>query len=545
MSEIVEYNGYTFNEYSDCTISASMRDDDAGRTTIYHDYKLRVETTIYAEDGDVEGIAGAHFQRIRDRLTKKGQVLVISHGGFSDSVFDVNLYQSGQRDVRFGPHPRIVTWEPVGYENAVHVVWECEFCLSACNRYSGIMALNYQMSHRIDTAGYTTRTISGYIEIAMTRVGRSIPDTADAYRDAIIVGQMANFQRETSWNLSADKRRAEFTIVDTEIKSPNAFAPGIVNISATHDANWSLRRSERLPQTIRATIELAQGVPRSRAWEVFRAIVNKRFGFSNQAERFIEHLAAEESLFSNSISFSISYYTFVKPNESIMTGLAGIFASTGLCTPLDLATWQQWKLSIASLQSHRGQAGLQHDPTQDQIVDLCSTEFQPGGVVTNNQLPNTPLPLSLGSLYNQKPMPAKSYLRYDSSMECEEDTPTTTQVSVDADDGEYQLFDPNIAEAELAKKASGSSVRRFVETQAGKIYFWWRGYAERVGYPIPRPDKIEVNGVTFKRVTGRFVQQFKGNVLGQPVYRAAWVMKYVCVDRPEKMQTKDIDDWEL
>lgn len=521
-----------------------MQDDDSQRTTLYHRYKLRVETTIYAENGDNPGFAGAHFQRIRDRLTKKGQALTISHGGFSDSLFDVNVYDYGRKDVTFGPHPRVVTWEPVGYENAVHVIWECEFCVSACNRYTGIMALNYLMSHRIDSGGYTTRTVSGYIEIAMTRLGRSTPDTADNYRDAIQIGQMANFQRETTWNLSADKRRAEFTIVDTEIKSPNAYAPGVISIEGNHNANWSIRAAAKLPQTIRATIELAQGQPRSRAWEIFRAIVNQRLSFNNPAERFIENLSAEESLFGNRISFSISFYTFIKPNEAIMNGIMGVFGGTGLFTPLNLSTWQQWKISVSGLQSHRGQANIQHTADQDQIVDLCSTEFKATSV-TNNRLPPTPMPLSLGSLYNQKPLPAKSYLRYESSMEYEEDTPTTTQVTVDEDDGDYKVFDPNVAEAELAAKVSGSSVSRFVETQAGKIYFWWRGYAERVGYPIPRPDKIEVNGKTFKRVTGRFNQQFVGNVLGQPVYRAAWVIKYVCVDRPEKLEPQDIDDWQL
>lgn len=544
MSDIVEYNGYRFNEYSDCTVSAMMQDDDSARTTLYHRYKLRVETTIYAEAGDVAGQAGGHFVRIRKLLTQKGQALSISHLGFSDSVFDVNVYPSGQRDVTFGPHPRVVTWEPVGYENAVHVVWECEFCVSACNRWFGIMALNYGISTRIDTGGYTTRTVSGYLEIAMTRVGRSTPDTADAYRNSVIVGHMANFQRETTWNLSSDKRRADFTIVDTEIKSPNAYAPGVIRIDANHSANWSIAQSSRLPQQIRASIELAQGQPRSRAWEIFRAIVNTRLGYVSPRERFIQGLSADESLFGNTINFSISYYTFIKANESVMDTI-GIWNGTGLFTPLGLSTWQAWKTSVGNLQSHYGQARIQHDPSQEQIVDLCTTDLQTG-VVANNVLPPTPLPLSGGSLYNQKPLAENSYTQYASSTAIEDDVPTTSQVSVAEDDGESTDFDPKKADAELSQMNSGNSVTRFVETQAGNIYLRWRGFAERVGYPIPRPDKLIIGGVTFKRVNrGKFVQRLVGNVLGQPLFRAVWDLSYIAVDRPQKLDPQDIDDWEL
>jgi hypothetical protein len=546
-ADLVEYNGYRFNEYSECTINAVMQDDDASRTTIYHRYKLRVETTIYAEDNDLP-VAGGHFDRIRDRLTKKGQALIISHRGFSESLFDVNVYEYGRRDVTFGPHPRVVSWDPVGHENAVHVVWECDFCLSACNRWSGIMAANYQMSTRVDIAGYTTRTINGYIEIAMTRINqRFIPDTADAYRDQIIVGQMPNFQRETSWHLSSDKRRADFTIVDSEIRSPNAFAPGIINITANHGANWSRRQSAILPQVIRATIELAQGQPRSRAWEVFRAIVLSRLQFAAvQAAVFLENLNCDESLFSNTFNFSINYRTFVQPNASILSAIAGMFQATGIGAPLNLGTWQQWKASVSHLQSHRGQANLQHSPAADQIVDLCAVDFLAGPVTNNPSLPRTPMPLSGGSLYNQKPSPQRSYLRYETWMDYEEDSPTSVQISVDPEDLKYKEFDPQDPEATIGETDSGTQVKRFIETQAGSVEVSWRGYAERVGYPVPRPDKIQIGGVTMTRIgRAQFRQKFVGNVLGQPVYAAAWNQRYVVTNRPEKMDTNDVDDWEL
>ena len=392
--DLVSYNGYDFNSYSDISISAVAQDDDSGRTTLYHRWKLRVETTIYAGDDETGGQAGIHFRRIRDRLSKKGQALTIYHRGFDNGLFQVNVNDTGARDVTFGPHPRVITWEPDGHENAVKVVWECEFCISACNRWQGIMSVNYGISTRIDHAGYTTRTVHGYLEIAMTRkADKSLPDTADAYREDIILGRIPNFQREHTWNLSTDKRRADFTIVDTQIRSPNAYPPGVVSIQGNHSIGWSRRQAAILPQTIRAQIELAQGQPRSRAWEIFKAILARRLTFIGTATVFLENLYVDESLFGDSFSFSINYRTFVKPNKSILNALAG------LGTSLNLGSWEAWKVSIESLQSHRGQANLKHKPEDDQIIDLCSTEYGPNEPDTA-RVPYTPGPTPAQSLSN-------------------------------------------------------------------------------------------------------------------------------------------------
>ena len=543
-SDLISYNGYNFNSYSNISISAVAQDDDAGRTTLYHRWRLRVETTIYAGEGETGGQAGIHFRRIRDRLSKKGQALTIYHQGFDDGLFEVNVNDTGARDVTFGPHPRVITWEPEGHENAVKVVWECEFCISACNRWKGIMSVNYGISTRIDHAGYTTRTVSGYLEIAMTRkADKSLPDTADAYRDDIVLGRLPNFHREHTWNLSADKRRAEFTIVDSQIQSPNEYPPGVISIEGSHGIGWTRKQSATLPQSIRVQIELAQGQPRSKAWEIFRAIVSRRLTFIGRSNAFLENLYVDESLFGNSFSFSINYRTFTDPNKS----LAVLFSTSGLGTALNLGTWENWKSSIESLQSHRGQANLAHKPEDDQIVDLCSDGYapnEPDSARVLFTLDRTPAP----SLTNKKPSPGKSYLRYETWMQTDEEVPTTIQISIAPDDLDSagNKFDPKNPEATLGSKVSGPEVLRFVETQSGRIEVVWKGYAERVGYPIPRPDKLEIGGVTLRRVgKARFMQKFLGNQLGQPVYAAAWNQRYVVSKRPEKMDTENLDEWSM
>lgn len=535
--QLVTYNGYQFNEYSSVEVSVQMQPDDSNRTILYHRYKIRVETVIYAEGSETD--AGLHFRRIRERLTKQGQGLVIHHKGFDTGLFEVNTILTGLRDVAFGPKPMVIVWDPVGYENAVHVVWECELCISACNRWSGIMAMNYGISTRIDHSGYTTRTISGYIEIAMTRVNiRGIPDTADAYRDSVQVPKLPNFQREHSWNLSLDKRRADFSITDTEIQSPNAFPPGVIDIQGNHMAGWSRRQAEVLQNAIRATITLAPGQPRSRAWEIFKAIVEKRLQFLGGATPILESIGVDEQLFGNSFAFTVGYRLIVDPTKSILNALPGWLTSVGFGTPLGLNTWEQWGSSVEAIQSHRGLANLEHDPKQDQIIDMCSVAFLPEQTSDSARVVYAPPARAGQPIANKKPASNKSYVRFDTWITFDEEVPSTVQVSVAPDDlaMEGNDFDPSKPEATLGDTIAGNQVVRFVETQSGKIEIVWKGYAERIGYPIPRPDKLEIGGLTLRRV-GRavFQQQIVGIVLGQPLYRAAWNQRYVVTKRPKKM----------
>ena len=539
-TDLLTYNGYQFNEYSHITVNATMQPDDANRTILYHRYKIRVETTIYAEEDETQGQAGEHFDRIKDRLTKQGKVLEIHHRGFGVD-FLVNATATGKRDVAFGPKPMIVTWDPIGEVNAVEVVWECEVCISACNRWTGVMAINYSVVYRIDQAGYTTRTISGYLEIAMTRVGTRIPDSADRYRDKIIMPHLPSFTRETTWALSLDKRRADFAIVDSEIRSPNAFPVGVINIRGNHLAQWGRRRAAEISQNIRVSIELAQGQPRSRAIEIFRTIVAVRTQYAAaRGTIFLENLFCDEELYGNTFNLGVSYRFLVQPSDSVMTALTGFFEAAAIGQPLPLNTWQQWQASIANLQSHRGSAQLNHDIRQDEIIDLCSSNFESVPIDMQRYIP--PVPRRIPPLQNQRPAPNKSFIEFKTWIGFDDDVNTTVQVSMGPDDLRLSgnKFDPTKPDAALGDKDTSAQIERYVETQAGRVEITWKGYAERVGYPIQRPDKIQMGQYRFKRIgKAQFLQHFEGNVLGQPVYKAAWNQRYVLVDRPTKMTQID------
>lgn len=542
----VRYNGYTFGRYSHVSISAEMVEDDSRRTIVYHRYRLRVETTIVAEAGDA--YVGQHFLRIRQLLSKAGQSLFINHAGFGPPL-NINFSDTGLvKDVNFGPKPKVIQWTPVGETNSVEVVWECEFSLPTCDgqsgvRYTGLAAFNYSIVYRIDRWGYTTRTVSGYLEIAMSRSGDSLPDTADAYRDLVNATKPIDYERETTWTLSPDKRRADFTIVDTQIRSPNAFAPGVITIRGNHRVGWSRRQAAVLRNTISVTIELAHNRPRGEAWDIFRRIVQQRVAIANNDNYgggvMLETLEADEELYANAVSFSLTYR--IIPAKS--AALLKFFSSSGLFSTLAPWTdWQYWSESLRDIQSHRGVSRLEHSKTEDQIVDLCTQAI-------NTQVPNPyfvpqPPPTTFFRLCNLKPPPDRSYVHFEAAMTSIEDVPTTVQVTIGRDDLQGKEFDPSDPTSGNGETDQSAEIQRFVEEAPAGLEFQWIGYAERLGYDIPKPGKLRFGDVELVRKGKAFFRKkFIGLFFCQPLYAAAWNMRYVVVRRPSQTPTDEADPY--
>lgn len=541
----VTYNGFKFNDYSNVSVTADMQYDEAERTVLYHKYRLRVESTIYAESNDPS--VGYTFRRIRQLLSKAGQVLIVDHAGFGPAI-NLNLSTGTPRDVAWGPKPRVITWEPVGATNAVEVTWECDFHLPTCEgagdvRFTGLSALNYTVSWSI-VRGYTTRTTSGYLEIAMTRNvggGRTLPDTADAYRDVVVVPKPYNFERTTQWTLSADKRRADFVITDAQIQSPHPYPPGVMSIRANHRVGWSRRALATLPNTITATIQLVHGRPRGFAWEIFRLICAARIGTAlNNAKVFLESLDVDESLYDNSISFSMSYRLYFAPGRS---ALGEIFSATGLFErpPGD---WNANGIDRDLYETHRGIANMKNEPGDDQIVDLCANVLLPSQPSPVDPPPYTPSTYT--RFCNKKPPPYESWLRFEGAFTTVEDNPAVQQITIGKDDLNSKDFDPNDPLGSIGDTDQAKGIKRIIESAPAGMEFHWMGYAERVGYDIPRPGKIEIGTgadkiTLYRRGEGVFRKKFLGNHFCQRVYGAAWNMKYVADKRPTSLDADQSD----
>ena len=554
MKTNLTYNGVSFGQRSKIEVSESMQYDDADRTVVHTVFKIRASGVVGKDSayGVGQPAPGAnqtslaiaqHMQQLRGLLEKPGCILILAHDSFGP---ELRVNESTVRDIKFGPKPRVVSWVPIGHESACEVVWECEVCLPygwTYNdaRFNGLSAFNYSVNYSIDLAGWTTRTINGYLTIANNRQSpiftsqgyRKIADTADRYRDIIKIDKPANFERESDFTVSPDKCRLDFTIVDSEIKSLNVYPPGVVSIRARHRTGWTRREVAYLPNTITCSIELARNQPKTYAWEIFKAIVSARVRSMPSASGsrsdngytyFLEGLEVSEELFEHKVEFSISY--------RIMSQISELFKATDILNALqwDHKEWRYWNDSMKSIQSNRGTTGLAHSVNQDAIIDLFMNGNLP--YYENDSDVSGPAAEDRTGLYNEKPRPERSWLRFEANLEYVENRYDNVHITMGEDDLKYKEFDPKDPNATAPKQVAG--VERFIESTAPDMLYVWRGYAERVGYDIPIPDKIKVGGVTLVKVGKAQVRRKRlGLFFGQPVYAAAWVQTYRVTSVPE------------
>jgi hypothetical protein len=534
MADTIEYNGYRFPPESHVTIKSEMVYDDADRTVEHNRYSIRVEFLVAPESA--ETTAGKHNWKVHQKLSKAGQVLLIKHDGFGPNLLINYQSEGGLRDVSFGPKPKIISWNPIGHTGAVEAVWECETSIAVCDgdgnvRSTGISALNYAVRYSINNKGYTNRVISGYLQIAMTRRDRQIPDTADAYRDTIQAPKPPNFTRTSEFSLSTDKRRLDFTINDSEIESPNAYPPGVVSIRARHKTHAGMSHLGWLANTISASIELDPKVPRARAWAIFRQMVAKRLSHVPRNEVFVHDLDVEEDIFGTSVDFSVAY--------RILRGTKEIFSATGLFDSL-ITTWDNWSDSIKHLESHRGLAQLKHNPADDQIVDLCTNQFLPGAQHNFNDY--RPYEAGDWSFCNQPPYPPKSWLLFEAALESIEDHQTVYQVSLGKDDLRRKNFEPSNPKPSNGETDPSAEIQRIVEESSASLRFVWRGRALRLGYPIPKPDLLQLGGVRLTKIGKQNFRQWVDRIdQCVPVYACQWRVRYAAIKRPEEVDPKEGD----
>jgi hypothetical protein len=520
---IVSYNGYQFDGASHVTIRCEPHYDDAQRTVVYHKYTISVKAVIADSGG-----TGLSLADIRNRLTKAGQSLIVSNQGFYNLYANVASPDGYINDVAFGPKPRVLSWTPIGSAYACEIDWEVETCISYCalpQYYSGIMAFNYQVTYAIDFRGLTVRTISGYYEIAMTRTLYTIPDTADAYRTFVSPRIPTRFQRTSqNWNISLDKRRMDFSVVDTELPSNNPYPNGVVSIDAKHSVRWSRNRGwTHLWNTINVDIEMAPDQPMLNAYAAFAAIVKKRVDIARAAYTsgvFLDDLSAEEHLFSRRCSFSVSY--------RILSELKQFLADSGLWTPLSTNTWEQWAFSIANITDQRGYANLQHVPTNDAIVDPCgSTPSIPWDVTSPKPLYPQDTRLLLK---NETPTVDKSWLDYQCVLMIERERAVVRHAILQTPEEDDPKWNQNSGEQVNYPATAGDPD---IAQRSGQARYYARlvGLARRAGYPIPKPAITAVGLATATESGGDFKTWLESNALGVSVYAAEWDIMYT-LDKP-------------
>jgi hypothetical protein len=466
--------------------------------------------------------------------------------GFGDDLVVNDPSGLGLRDVKWGPIPQVLKWEPIAHIRAHDVEWEVVTCVPVCDnqtsRTSGILALNYGVSWDIDERGYTTRTISGYVEIAMTRLGRSLPDIADAntYLDAYNTAPLLGFHRTQSRQISLDKSRLDFTVVDRQIDSPNAYPPGVVNISCRHRTGWRL--GSGLPRNrITCEIEMAADWPQEHALLIFNAIYNQRLAVALAATGtatstkggsteikgnvIIDEFDIEEDVFSHRSSFSLGYRVPDTLKEFVFK--SGIW--------VDLPTnWAAWDATMAKAHRQRGYAELGLIPADDSIVDLCQVGVAP--YQQRQTFPQKQSKSPLQALKNKQPDPKQSWLFYGVGTSVVRERPVVRQRILQTPDNDQTPYSPNDANGLQYPQKTGTD-DIIQQGGQGSYYVILRGKATRAGWEIPRPryDTFGTANSPATEIDGEFHTAIVDNAFGLPIYQAIWVLVYAIPYSPSQM----------
>ena len=288
----VTYNGYPFNDKSHINIDTEVVYDEAGRVAIKKSLTITVKSIITPtrdSNGPFSGTQSDEaclnndftLDEIREKLCEIGGVLDVSGIGFGK--LRVNDYNAADPDfavvdMAHGPKPRVIRWTPIAGAGAAEIVWTIVTVVPPCEREDDLKSMNFNIGFSVNEKGYTTRRVSGFLEVVNSDVSPGFRRSADDFRDRIVVAKITNSLRTQNFDLSADRSRLDFSIVDTEIESPNSYPPEVVSISAPltmripKPYDGEVVNSNRLS----VNIELTATAGRVRAWEIFTAIFGQR-----------------------------------------------------------------------------------------------------------------------------------------------------------------------------------------------------------------------------------------------------------------------------
>ena len=547
------YNGVTFPNQISAKGSSRPVLDTAGRSTKYVEHTLTIEFVIADgtyDDGSSTTIDG-NYQDIRRLLTQAGGVLRFEGKGFGD-VFRINTYQ---QDVAFGPKPTMLSWEPIGSNKAIRVVWEVMVQIAECqggedlssSYYRGKLAeINFSMNWDINESGLTTRTISGLIELPMNRSANSrvITDTVDRFRNNIKVPVPLAFKRvNQSWNVSEDKRTLIFSIVDSEIPSDNPYFPGTINVSAPYRISNQGLDFAKWDVSLSAIIEVAMGAPKWLAWAAFIIIADNRRKKLRNAKMIngrqqvipgtmnTKSLAIEEDPYSRTLSFHL--------NWDLMCSLTYLFAGSGFLEDVPGTTWQAFRTSMTALTgdwSSRGHAGMKHLPSDDVIINICGG---PQATQINEQMRRGRHGRSDVNLFQSKcPPPQSSWLTWKNEIEILQDQQTVVHQPLQNPE---QLYQRNPNPNETTSVYGGGTLQPPIVQRRNQSRFRvrMRGYAMRACYPIPPIVLKKYGGVDVIPIGEQRQSTKRKHDFDLAVFVSHWDKLYELKGKPRGLNTPE------
>lgn len=392
----LEYNGYRFNGTTRVkAVKITPVYDRGRRTVIYNDWQLSIvsyvegTTTLYPSDPVIQDII--------NRLNKPAGQLVFEGRGIGQPTINLGAGPGGAvggfippngagggnlvKDVKWGPCPEPLEIEPRG-GRVCKITWSVRFSVPNCVNARYTMApleLSYTVSHEIDDAGCTNRTISGYLSIPITRQGfgdRFPSDCADYYRGQITPVRLRGFRRRFGpWVVNDDRTRLDFVIIDEEM-GKNIPPANVVEVSLDHAVSSSQQGLMNWSSTITGNYRLKKNATGYDAAKEFWKAATRRIAFTRDGLKKLSdkygseiiptgYSAREGDAYGRTCraSFSLSYTYVCK--------LKDLIGNSGLFQPVS-GSWDTWAASLEdSAHNPYGSAKLLFRQTDDYIVDPC------------------------------------------------------------------------------------------------------------------------------------------------------------------------------
>lgn len=544
---LLTYNGFTFSATVQVKVTSNPQMDDAQRTVKYVTHVITAEDRIH-DDTDT----GSQLEIARRQLTTVGSTLAFS--GFGFGVLNVTNAEGETPDSFFGPIPKILDWQPVGGSNeaagdaatsgmrSVKFRWQVEVHVPECSTatYQGVpMAYGYGIDWSVSRHGMTVRTISGYIEIPMTRnAARQLPDSADRFFERVDIPFLQNFQRQWDRRLSLNHARVDFTVTDTEIPSAFPYPLDVIDIDLSHEIHSDQKNGWNIwSGSISGRLYPSTTVSKAMAWRRFVEVINTRLAdvaigkvtrdaTEKSSSAMIVDLKIREDVFARPSSFSLSYVHFCS--------LETILSASGLWAFVTTSGWPAWAAGMAAgPQYRRGQANMVHAAGQDAIVDLCGGSIP---TISNQSTPqNEAGGFTLNVIKNEKPKAETSWGEYQMRLAITSTEQKTRHKPIPPPSASPT---PSTASGMESTSTDGFKfpasntpdiIQQFGEPSYSVVL---SGYAARAGYQIPIPRLATVGGQAVQSLGTVAEQAVLMDLAGVPLYGAWWSTEYMLLGAP-------------
>lgn len=565
------YNGVTWGPSADTTMYTVRPNlDPSGRTVMSATYGLVIEEYIH----DAATTDAVILDKIA-RLSRNAGELRYKGRGFGDTVLNVG---PGKRDVKWGPHTQYARAEAVGAGRTVKLSWSVEWttvnCPDGLTKAGTILQFTYGVTYDIDREGYTTRTVESSLTIAATKKkvdDKTLDAVADEHREKMVPKLPDGF-RPDGQSYRIDLAKTTITGTFRQVQMSGVMPPlqvveahvehsyqsrGLLDWVGTLSAEYTIYRvANATPAIVAFARTLDDRIKKATAMRVGDAV--KPFGLGDEAARGdpvraipLAATATEADIYGRQrVNLSLTY-------TIAGIGFGAIFSKAGLWTglpPVETVAWRDWVASVGDISHPRGHARLVLRPNDDAIVDACVPGATPAppkntsgqSVRPANVLGN--LTQTLADAFPAPP-PARSWLAYRAWATVHADTgrvvgttlptePITASQTVSG-----QSFDafagptaqvpsgspfPPLAGELVARASAGES---FIHSRTRpKLYLTVSGVALRVGYAVPVPEVVSINGKRPVLVGQPWFTQGVAHSSISPIVRAEWQMTYLFTD---------------